>query len=279
MGRYSYRLKIIGLLCLLLALFSISCGKPKPNQKPPINPPSTPNDPTEEPLSIRGLTATILQHPNGISLAWSIESIELGEQETISYRIYRSISKTDRGLPIAETVGNYFADNLENNPDHPPQKDTPYFYRIICLKDGAEYGDSLPVFGLFSDETDPFEPNDWPVDARPLGEINKAYLFAFDDQADGCVIDTDWYVYYRENIEEKEIIMVTITFPIDSPFRGKAKLWFYDDEGFGDGNSLSDFENRCFYHFPAGAREVFFKIEPYQVNGDEGIGSYTIMVE
>ncbi|HEX3044268.1 MAG TPA: hypothetical protein VHY08_05900 [Bacillota bacterium] len=90
----------------------------------------------------------------------------------------------------------------------------------------------------------------------------------------GYKVDTDWYVYQRENADDFEMFPIEIGLLTES-FSGKLKLRFAETPD-GEGNTILSGTNQIVCNFPQGFDLVYFKIEPDSVNSDLGIAKYTI---
>jgi hypothetical protein len=70
-----------------------------------------------------------------------------------------------------------------------------------------------------------------------------------------------------------------VEFPQNSPFIGKAKLWFSETGSISsEGEELNNEINKCIWNLEEGMEEIYIKITPEKVDGEEGIGSYKISV-
>lgn len=266
-------LLLLGFYLLFVLMFP-ACSRKGLNNEDPYSPPSPPPD---SPYQIRDLTASIMQYDNKIRLLWFVEPEAPGD---IYFHVYRSESRTGKNEFIDIVYNNEYEDAV--SPDSIIKSDTPYFYSVTWGKDGKEYGKpDQRVLGLFSSVIDVFEPNDRILDARFLEKEHEAgaYLFSLHDANGEHVIDTDWYVFQREDSSKNEVLEVMVEFPQNSPFIGKAKLWFSETGSISsEGEELNNEINKCIWNLEEGMEEIYIKITPEKVDGEEGIGSYKISV-
>lgn len=270
-------------ICLLFVLMFPACSRRDPNGEYPYPPPSDSPPPSSSPspspsgpaYQIRDLTASIMQYDDRIRLFWFVEPEAAGD---IYYHVYRSESRTGKNELIATVYSNEYEDM--EGPSLILKSDTPYFYSVAWGKDEVEYGEpNQRVLGLFSSVIDVFEPNDHIFSARLLEKDREVgtYLFSLYDANGEHVIDTDWYVFQRDNSSYSEMLSVTIEFPGDSPFIGKTKLWFSETGSIsGEGQMLQSNINLCIYELEENTEKIYIKIAPEEVDGQEGIGFYKI---
>jgi hypothetical protein len=229
---------------------------------------SEPTNPICE--QVQGVTASLLKYSNKIALNWSLHP-----ENPTQYKIYRSELENDFNydlpLQVQETNNTY--------SDQTAEAGVLYYYKITWVKDGVEYGkDAVPVYGVRNNEADDiFEPNDNIRNATLLTKQTNgitAYTFAIDNHTGGYKVDTDWYVYQREDINNSEMLPIEIGLVTES-FDGKIKLRFAETPD-GEGNTILVGKNPVVCKFPAGFDLVYFKIEPESINSDLGIAKYTI---
>ena len=266
----------ICLLCVVI-LFS-SCGlKQVPDS--PLNPPD-PHNPTEphEPTKIQGLEASILERKDGIELRWTSHA------EADRYRIYRSTSRIETWEGIGETKDIQFYDI--KSEENQLKEETPYYYWVTWVNaDEAEFGqDIIPVMGVFSSQVeDELEPNNRLENPTKLvkGKEYDAFICAFTDAEGEIAIDEDWYVFERTDCTVEETLKVDISILDNFSFINHLKLWFYHKDGTIDGeegNIIRFPSSRCLYSFPSDVSKVYFRIAPFGISENIGIGSYKIQL-
>lgn len=222
---------------------------------------------------VSGITCVPLEHDNGISLTWNaVDNIDY-------YRIYRY-----------ENTNDTTADAVFQTPDNTifdgsAVMDTPYFYRIACVKTGLpEFERSSPVFGLYTNIPDQYEfatslaaiTGPTSVTYPPLitdgdPEVpQQAVIYSCYDGDGTLYTDTD-YFKYRGTVNET--IYFTLILPPTTAFSNTGDITietFYRIEGeTPEGAYIKYAETTTtgagpceteFYLATTGIIEIFYKV-------------------
>ena len=140
--------------------------------------------------SIKEFKAYSLQSTTHIRLDWELIN-------NSHYNIYRYRLQSDSNPDLV--VKNH---NTNEYYDDSANPDTPYFYKVTSVIDGAEGDMSNFVFGLRSNEVDSFEDNRNLSDLQntnaglPINQDFDAIIYSCKkDIIGGIETDVDWYKY------------------------------------------------------------------------------------
>lgn len=240
-------------IIIVFSFLILSCSLAKPD---------SPSEPSN--ILVSNVKASRLEFTDKIRITWdNVPTAGL-------YKVYRYMNPSDTETPLMFTSASNVFDDLKTMENGASQN-IPYYYRVSCIVGSTEQPMSANYTqGIYSSETDPFEPNDSQAEVAVVGSSQCfASIYSFQN---GVFKDEDWYKYPYPGSD----IALRITVNIDESLKDKLSLEMNND-GTVSTHILDDTENPLIFSVSGDLNfRIFINIADFETTD---IGHYNIIFE